>query len=138
MRSVSISSPRTGTAVPSITMRRVSAVTSINLSSLDIEQLARVGHAARERRCGDHGRAHQQGSPAGRALTTLEVTVGRGCADLAPLELVGVHGQTHRATGLTELEARFGEELVVTSLHERPADVVRARHDQGANVGGHL
>jgi len=29
-------------------------------------------------------------------------------------------------------------ELVETSLHERPADVVRARHDQGANFGGHL
>ena len=65
------------------------------------------------------------------ALTALEIAVrGRGAA-LAGLELVGVHGEAHRAAGLAPLEAGGEEDLVQPFglgllLHQ-----ARARHDHG-------
>ena len=46
------------------------------------------------------------------ALTALEVAVGGRRAALARSELVGVHGQAHRAAGLPPLEAGRTEHLV--------------------------
>ena len=60
---------------------------------------------------------------AGRAaLAALEIAVrGRG-ADLATLELVGVHGQAHRAAGAAPLEPGLREDLVQPLRFGRAAD----------------
>src|SRR6266849_11144177 len=58
-----------------------------------------------------HGRRHQMRA-AFIALAALEITVrGRGAA-FAGLELVGIHGEAHRAAGLAPVEAGLDEYLV--------------------------
>ena len=47
------------------------------------------------------------------ALATLEVPVGGRGRALAGSELVGVHGQAHRAAGLAPVETGGGEDAVV-------------------------
>ena len=59
---------------------------------------------------GDRGR-HEVGAPA-PALAALEVAVAGGGGPLADGQLVGVHGQAHRAARLAPVEAGGGEDLV--------------------------
>src|ERR1700680_303872 len=62
-------------------------------------------------RGGGHGRRNEMRA-ALVALAALEVAVrGRG-ATLAGIELVGIHGEAHRAAGLAPLEAGLDENLV--------------------------
>src|SRR6202035_868791 len=73
--------------------------------------LPHVDEMPRNRRGGSHGRRDEMGA-ALVALAALEVAVrGRGAA-LAGIELVGVHGEAHRAAGLTPFEAGLDEDLV--------------------------
>ena len=82
MRSVSMSLPRSGSAVPA-----------------DLRRIVLNGHAAHhapdvddfagDRRGGDHRRAHQQRAAGRAALPALEIAVRRGRADLAALEASG-------------------------------------------------
>ena len=72
------------------------------------------------------------------ALAALEVAVAGGRRPLARRELVGVHGQAHRAARLPPVEAGGGEDLVEALglglvLHRE-----RAGHDEGAHAGLHL
>ena len=54
---------------------------------------------------------HQDGAAGGRALAALEVAVGGRGAELVADELVGVHGEAHRAAGAAPLEAGVAEDL---------------------------
>ena len=74
------------------------------------------------------------GAPA-PALAALEVAVAGGGGALAGGQLVGVHGQAHRAARLAPVEARGGEHLVEPLglglvLHRE-----RAGHDHGPHAG---
>src|ERR1700685_1279146 len=73
--------------------------------------LPHVDEMPGDRRGGGHGRRDQMGA-ALVALAAFEVAVrGRG-ATLAGIELVGLHGEAHRAAGLAPLKAGFDEDLV--------------------------
>src|SRR5690606_9906679 len=132
MRSVSMSLPRTGMARPRIVTRLVSIF--VPRGSVNAEQLPCVGDLAGDRGGGDHRRAHEQGASGGRALPSLEVAVGARGAQLAPLELVGVHRQAHGAAGLAELEAGRREELVVAALDRRLLHLVGAGDHDGPHA----
>src|SRR5688500_6352361 len=114
MRSVSMSSPGTYTARPVTELIFASAMVVFVLSARagDTEDFTRVGDAAADRSGGDHHRAHQHGAPRGAALSSLEVAVRRRRAQLAADQLVGVHGQAHRAARLSPLEARLSKDGV--------------------------
>ena len=83
---------------------------------------------------GDHGGAHQERAARRAALAAFEVAVaGRG-ADFAADQLVGVHGQAHRAAGAAPFEAGGGEDLVEAFGLGLLADLLRAGDDQRADV----
>ncbi len=98
------------------------------------EHVSHVDHFARQRRGGHHRRAHQQRAAGRAALAALEVAVRRRGADLAALELVGVHGQAHRAAGAAPLEAGLREDLVQPLRFGGAADRLRARDDERLDV----
>jgi len=58
-----------------------------------------------------HGRADQM-RPAARALSALEIAVGRGGAALARLKPIRIHRQAHTTARLSPLETRFEEDAV--------------------------
>ena len=124
IRSVSMSSPRSATALPVIVMS----------ASGRRQQAPHVDHFAGHRRRGHHRRAHQQRAAGRAALPALEVAVRRGRADLAALEPIRVHREAHRAAGLPPLEPRLPEDLVQALALGRVADPLRPRHDQAADV----
>src|SRR3954468_22511474 len=74
-------------------------------------ELARVRDLSRDSRGGRRERAGQKGAAA-RALPTLEVAVAGADRVLAGLDLIAVHGDAHRATGLTPLGARVQEDPI--------------------------
>src|SRR4051795_5627934 len=78
-----------------------------------------------------HQRRHEV-SAATRTLTTLEVSVRRRGAALSRLELVGVHAQTHRATGVAPFRAGLFEHDVQPLLFGLQPDAHRTRHDEHA------
>src|SRR5687768_9036479 len=102
MRSVSMSSPGTKTAVPLTLSTFASAICFSLLRSAEVraEDFTRVGDAAADGCRRDHGRAHQHGAPGGAALAPLEVPVRRRRAELTADQLVGVHRQAHGTSGL--------------------------------------
>src|SRR5438034_1091318 len=103
IRSVSILSPRSGTAVPERSRMRLPAI-----RELRADELTHVNQLAGDRRGGDHRGTHQQRASGRTALPPLEVAVrGRG-ADLPPLETIGIHREAHRASGAAPLEAGVG------------------------------
>ena len=67
--------------------------------STDVDEVS--GDRGRRRHCGTH-----QMRAAARALPALEIAVRRRRAALARLELVVVHREAHRASGLAPFEAR--------------------------------
>src|SRR4029079_19400892 len=83
------------------------------------------------------GARHESAPPRG-SMEDLEVAIGGGSTDLPPRQLVGVHGQAHRAPGLAGFEARIREKLVVAALDQRLAHALRARHDQRPYARRHL
>ena len=73
------------------------------------------------------------------ALTAFEVTVGCGGATLAGFQLVGVHGQTHGATGFAPFKTSGFENLVQALLLGLGFDQTRARNHHGKlDVLGHF
>src|SRR5690348_326547 len=87
-----------GAAIPS-------SVVNLSIGSVPSLQIAHIGQAAGDGGGGGHGRTHQV-RPAALALAALEIAVrGRGTA-LARRQLVGIHGEAHRAAGFAPLEAR--------------------------------
>src|SRR4051812_27634828 len=97
------------------------------------DELANVGKVALDRRGGDHLRAHQMSAAAG-ALAALEVAVRRRGGALSRTQLVGIHGEAHRASRLAPLESRVGEDAVEAFLFRLLLDQTGARHDQRANA----
>src|SRR5690242_6281451 len=65
---------------------------------------------------------------ASRALTPLEVAVGRRRTALARLENVRVHAQAHGAAGIAPLETGIEEDPIETFLLRLRLDETRARH----------
>src|SRR5256885_9950476 len=70
----------------------------------------------------------QHGAAGGRALAALEIAVGRTGAELVADELVGVHRETHRATGGAPFEAGRGEHLVDAFLLDRKSTRLNSSH----------
>src|SRR3546814_8548171 len=64
-------------------------------------------------------------------LTAFKIAVRGGCATLAGLQTIGVHGQTHRASWFAPLEAGLNKYLVKTFLFGLQLDQARARHHHG-------
>ena len=67
------------------------------------------------------------------ALTAFEVAVAGGGASFARSENVGVHAETHAATGLAPVESCRGEDLVEALFFSLRFDGLRARDDHRAN-----
>ena len=78
---------------------------------LRLQEVGGAGEVAGDGGGGGDGGGDQVGAAAA-ALAALEVAVGRGRAPLAGRQLVGVHGQAHRAARLPPLEAGGGEHPV--------------------------
>src|SRR5713226_3119318 len=96
-----------------------------------------IDELAGYRGCRRHGRRHQMRA-AFIALAALEITVrGRGAA-LAGLELVGVHGEAHRAARLAPLEARREEDAVEPLRLGLVLDEAGAGHHHRAHSRRHL
>src|SRR3546814_20866045 len=64
-------------------------------------------------------------------LTAFKIAVRGGCATLAGLQTIGVHGQTHRASWFAPLEDGLNNYLVPTFLFGLQLDPARARHPPG-------
>ena len=71
MRSVSMSSPGTSTAVPDTSMIFAKAISK----QLGGENQTRVRHLSGNGRGGNHERTHQHSSPRGTPLSALEVAI---------------------------------------------------------------
>src|SRR6185436_20113479 len=78
----------------------------------------------------------QQRPAGGAALAPLEVAVRRRGADLASLEPVGIHSETHRAAGAAPFEAGLPEHLVEAPRLGGPADRLRPRYHERRDVLG--
>src|SRR5690625_3941623 len=111
MRSVSMSSPGTYTAVP-VTRVTGSSAMSGHHAFLVSEYFTGVGDAARDRRRHDHDGAHEDRPARDGALAADEVPVGAAGAQLVTLELIGVHGEAHAAARRAPFEAGIAEDLV--------------------------
>src|ERR687889_1196725 len=72
------------------------------------------------------------------ALPAFEVAVRRRCTSLAGLQLVGVHPQTHRATGATPLRAGLLEHHVEALLLGLEPDPHGSRYDEQPGALVHL
>lgn len=73
------------------------------------------------------------------ALTSFEVTVGRGCTAITRTQTIGVHRQTHRAARFTPLKTRFNEDLVQAFFFGLHLHKTRTGHDQSLyDIGSHL
>src|ERR687892_1837100 len=121
MRSVSISLPRIGTAVPLTVM--ILTMPPILPRSLVV---AHVENFPVQRRRRYHRGTHQQGPPLRASLPSNEITIGRRRANLASVELVRVHRQAHRAASFPPLETGLFEDLVQTFLLRELFDGRRA------------
>src|SRR6185295_2246140 len=99
IRSVSISLPWIGTAVPLILV-----ILTISLMVPRLLVVAHVDDLAVESRGHHHGRAHQQRPPLRASLSADEIAVRRRRGDFPAVELVGIHRQTHGTAGLAPLK----------------------------------
>ncbi|TVQ59104.1 MAG: IS1 family transposase [Spirulina sp. DLM2.Bin59] len=61
-----------------------------------LKQIPHIAHHSMNGSSGHHRGTHEQRATLGRALAAFEIAVRRRSTDLIPLELVRVHGQTHR------------------------------------------
>src|SRR5882672_3099490 len=84
-----------------------------------------------------HRRAGEMGAPA-RSLAADEVAVRRRDAALSRRDGVAVDREAHRAAGLAPFEARLLEDAVDTLGLGLALDVLRARHDPGADMARNL
>src|SRR5947199_206827 len=136
-RSMATSAPGAATSFPwlgpSITTGTSPFLSALprKMSAMEVETTARMPKSRRAQGGGGGGRARQHGPPAG-PLPALEVAVGRGDAVLPALEVVPVHGDAHRATGLAPLGAGVLEDPVEPLGLGGPLHRGRAGDDQGA------
>src|SRR4029078_4553644 len=98
--------------------------------------MLRCREVSRDRGRSRDTRAHEVRTPA-LALATLEVAIARRGAPLAGRQGVGVHAQTHRATGAAPLEPGGGEDLVEALLLGLDLDRDRAGNDKSAQAFAH-
>src|SRR5215510_14528131 len=66
-----------------------------------------------DRSGGGHHRTDKM-CAAATSLTTLEIAIARRGATLARLQDVGIHSQTHRASGLAPFKTRITEDPIET------------------------
>ena len=130
MRSVSMSSPRTGSARPRISARRAQRprTTSAGANS----RTSTISPAIGGRR--NHRGAHQQRASGRAALPALEVPVRRGGADLAAFEAIGVHRQAHRASRAAPLESGVEKHAIEPLALRSGPHRLRSRHDERLHV----
>src|SRR6266850_1293337 len=133
IRSVSMSLPLMGTAVPAIFV-----ILTISLMVPRLLILAHVDNLAVQSRRGDHRRTHEQGAAPWAPLAPDEVTVRRRSGNFAAIQLVGIHRETHGATCLTPFEAGFLEDLVQAFPFGKFFNLRRTRNYQSANPGLNL
>jgi hypothetical protein len=74
-------------------------------------QLPNIDKVPRDTCRSRHGGRYQMRTPP-RTLTALKIAIARGGAALTGFEPVGIHGQTHRAAGLTPFKTRITKDLV--------------------------
>src|ERR1044072_9909573 len=92
-------------------------------------QLPDVGQPPGYRRCRCHCRRHQMG-PCPGTLSSYEISIRGGSTTFAARYFIGVHWETHRATGLTPLESGLDEDAVEPLFLGLALDQSRARDDQ--------
>src|SRR3954462_15969571 len=129
IRSVSMSSPRSGSAGP-----RTCAMRSTANEHLRAGKLPDVDDLAGDRRRGHHRRTHEKRASGRTALASLEVPVRRGGADLAPFETVGIDRQAHRAAGAAPPEAGVEEPAIEPLALVRLTDRLRPGDHQRLHV----
>src|SRR4029077_2529069 len=102
---------------------------------LDAGQAARIrDHTGDRARGGGQGRGEE--GPAALALATLEVAVAGADGVLPGLELVAVHGDAHRAAGLTPFRTGRLEDLRQALALGLALHLVRTRYDHQAHALG--
>src|ERR1700675_3728271 len=106
-----IVSPRCGPVRRASTVSVRDASISAEASAMSLIPLAHVDEMPGDRGGGGHRRRHEVGA-ALVTLAALEIPVGGRGAALAGLELVGIHGEAHRAAGLAPFEAGLEEYFV--------------------------
>src|SRR4029077_2873923 len=111
IRSVSMSLPLIGTAVPANFV-----ILTISLMVPRLLIVAHVDNLAVQSRRDDHSRTHEQGAAPRAPLAPDEVTVRRRSGNFAAIQLVGIHRETHGAPCFAPLEAGFLEDLVQAFL----------------------
>src|SRR5690625_251632 len=127
IRSVSMSSPGTYTAVP-LTTRICSSAISGHHAFTAAEHLTGVTHHAGHRGCCHHDGAHQHRTAGDGALPADEVAVGAAGTQLVTDQLVRVHRQAHAAAGSAPFETGADEYLVDAALLTFFLDERRAGH----------
>ena len=132
IRSVSMSSPSTGTARPEIYWMGARDILVLG------EYFAGIADFTRDRRRCDHDRAHEQSSAGGATLAAFEVSVRGGGADLVPHQLIGVHAQAHGATGFAPVKSCLSENLIDSHFCTDFTDSLRARDSDGPDSLSHL
>src|SRR6266850_4953922 len=128
MRSVSISLPRIGTAVPATLV-----ILTISLIAPRLLVFAYVDDFAVQRCRSHHHRAHQQRSPLRASLPADKIAVRRRGRNLPAVELVRIHRQTHRATGFAPLKPGFDKYFMQALLLSEPFYLRRTGHNQRAD-----
>src|SRR6266851_2173368 len=84
-----------------------------------------------------HDRTHQMG-PAALALPSLEIAIRRAGAALAGPQDIGIHPETHTASGLAPLEARLRKDTIESELFRLGLDLLRSGYHQRAHGGRDL
>ena len=100
-------------------------------------ELADIDEMAGDGGGGGHGGADQVGAAA-RSLAALEVAVAGAGRALTGLELVGVHGQAHAASGLPPFGAGLEKDAVQALGFGLVPDRLAPGHDQRLHAGGGL
>lgn len=83
-----------------------------------------------------HRRRHQMGSPA-RSLTAFKIAIAGGGATFTRLQDVGIHGQTHAASGLSPFESCFTKYAIKAFRFRLLFDESGPRDHHGMHGLGH-
>src|SRR5271154_6094840 len=102
-------------------------IVSIFMFKSPLCQRSGIRDRARDRRSGCGERTRQK-RPSALALPAFEITIAGRHAILPRLQLIAVHRQAHRTTGLAELAARRAKHFVQTFGDGLLAHLLRSRH----------
>src|SRR6267142_2123845 len=128
MRSVSMSLPRIGTAVPATLV-----ILTISLIDPRLFVLAYVDDFTIQRRRRYHHRAHQQRSPLWTSLPAYKIAIRRRRRNFPAVELIRIHRQTHRAAGFAPLKPGFDKYFMQALLLSELFYLRRTGHNQRAD-----